>query len=151
MGIENIKYSIKKKDIIGLEMEGFFEGWPKKPSKKVLQKSIENAGYVVLAIDTEKNKLIGYITALTDDVLSAYIPFLEVEKNYQKQGIGRTLVKKMVEQLNHLYMIDLVCDKEKASFYSEAGFKSWHAMIKRNYDNQSGSLTENVNRPRASF
>lgn len=137
--IKNIIYSTKKEDTEDLEVTGFFEGWPNKPSGEVLKASIENAGYVVLAIDTENNKLVGYITALTDRVLSAYIPFLEVEKSYQKQGIGMTLVKKMLEQLNHLYMIDLVCDKELADFYSEAGFESWHAMIKRNYANQSGS------------
>jgi len=49
---------------------------------------------VVLAIDADNNKLAGYITALTDGVLSAYIPFLEVEKSYQKQKIGTILVKK---------------------------------------------------------
>ncbi len=44
----------------------------------------------------------------------------------------------MLEQLNHLYVIDLVCDKELAGFYIGAGFKPRHAMIKRNYANQSG-------------
>jgi ribosomal protein S18 acetylase RimI-like enzyme len=106
----------------------------------MLRASIENADYAVLAIDTSCNKLVGYITALSDGVLSAYIPFLEVEKGYQGQGVGTTLVKKMVGQLDHLYMIDLVCDKELAGFYSEAGFKSWHAMIRRNYANQSGAF-----------
>jgi hypothetical protein len=41
-------------------------------------------------------------------------------------------------------MIDLVCDKEIAGFYKEAGFESDHAMIKRNYVNQSGSSGGNV-------
>lgn len=134
----DITYSTDKTDLAGLEVTGFFEGWPNKPDKNVLWKSIENADYIVLAIDAEKNKLAGYITALSDDVLAAYIPFLEVEKNYQHKGIGHMLVSKLLEQLNHLYMIDLVCDKELASFYSEAGFESWQAMIKRNYANQSG-------------
>lgn len=133
-----IVYSLNKSDINNLSMEGFFDGWLKKPSQEVLKKSIENAGYVVLAIDSEKKALVGYITAITDNVLSAYIPFLEVEKSYQKQGIGHALVRKLLEQLSHLYMIDLVCDKELADFYSEAGFESWHAMIKRNYAHQGG-------------
>lgn len=134
----DIQYSTNKDDIKKLTLEGFFEGWPNKPNQDVLRMSIENAGYVVLAIDTEKNILVGYITAITDNILSAYIPFLEVKKIYQKQGIGHTLVTKLLAQLNHLYMIDLVCDKELADFYSEAGFESWHAMIKRNYANQGG-------------
>lgn len=134
-----IRYSTNKKDLENLEIKGFFEGWPEKPNEDVLKKSIENSGVVVLAVDDEKKKLIGYITALTDGVLSAYIPFLEVQKNYQKQGIGHELVKRMTNELKDLYMIDLVCDKELADFYSEAGFVSWNAMIKRNYANQSGA------------
>ena len=134
----NITYSTEKADLAGLEVTGFFEGWPNKPNESVLRKSIENADYIVLAIDMEKRKLAGYITALSDDVLAAYIPFLEVEKNYQHKGIGHSLVSRLLEQLSHLYMIDLVCDKEIADFYKEAGFESWHAMIKRNYANQCG-------------
>ena len=86
----------------------------------------------------QKKKLAGYITALSDGVLAAYIPFLEVEKTYKHNGVGHTLISKMLEQLNHLYVIDLVCDKELAGFYIGAGFKPRHAMIKRNYANQSG-------------
>lgn len=134
-----IRYSEKKEDLSGLDVSGFFEGWPKKPDSEVLRKSIRGATYVVLAVDTGQKKLVGYITALSDNVLSAYIPFLEVEKSYRECGIGHELVRRMVEQLSHLYMVDLVCDKELAGFYEEAGFESWHAMIRRNYANQSGS------------
>jgi len=89
---------------------------------------------------------VGYITALSDRVLAAYIPFLEVEKSYRHQGIGHALVAKMLDQLGHLYMIDLVCDKDVAGFYEEAGLESWHAMIKRNYANQRGPSGEAASR-----
>lgn len=138
----DIVYSKNKSDLIGLEVSSFFDNWPDKPNNEILKKSIENANYIVLAIDTEKKKLVGYITGLTDDVLAAYIPFLEVAKSYQSKGIGKTLVKKLLEQMEHLYMIDLVCDKEKAGFYEDAGFQTWNAMIKRNYANQRGSSKE---------
>lgn len=144
MTLENIHYSTDKRDLKGLETTGFFAGWPEKPSEEVLRKSIEGATYVVLAIDAHKNKLIGYITALSDGVLAAYIPFLEVEASYQGRGIGATLVKKMIGQVGHLYMVDLICDKEIAGFYqsTETGFESWHGMIRRNYRNQSGHDTD---------
>lgn len=134
-----VVYSINKNDLTNLAIENFFAGWPNKPSEKVLRKSIENADYIALAIDKDRGKLAGYITAISDKVLSAYIPFLEVEKEYQGQGVGRTLVEKLLEQLKDIYMIDVVCDKKVAGFYEEAGFKSWHAMIRRNYANQSGA------------
>lgn len=138
MNPKDITYSINKNDIKNLSIGNFFVGWPNKPSIEILKQGVERADYAVLAIDTENNMLAGYITAITDHTLSAYIPFLEVEETYQKQGIGHELVTRILEQLQHLYMIDLVCDKELADFYSEAGFESWHAMIKRNYANQSG-------------
>lgn len=75
---------------------------------------------------------------MSDGVLSAYIPFLEVDKRYQKQGIGIRLVEEILKQLDHLYMIDLICDTELTGFYEKTGFKSWHGMIRRNYTNQSG-------------
>lgn len=136
--MKNITYSIDKNDLKNLDIQNFFEGWPNKPDENILRKSIENATYTVLAIDAENNKLAGYITALSDNVLSAYIPFLEVRPEYQHNRIGHTLVKKILSQLDHLYMIDLICDNELADFYKEAGFVSWHGMIKRNYANQSG-------------
>lgn len=139
--MENITYSTEAKEIDNLEVTGFFEGWQSKPSDEALRSSIKNATYVVLAIDTTNNKLVGYITALSDRVFAAYIPFLEVLSSYRFHGIGHTLVEKMTAQLNHLYMIDLVCDEEKASFYAEAGFQSWHAMIKRNFENQRGAFS----------
>ena len=90
----NIEYSVNKSELdsIGIESGSFFEGWPKKPNEEVMRKSIMDADYAVLAIDRKESRLIGYITAVSDNVLSAYIPFLEVVAKYQKQGIGHTLV-----------------------------------------------------------
>ncbi len=132
--MKSIIYSNNKEAVNDLELGVFFEDWPKKPKNEMLKKSILGATHCVLAIDKSRSRLIGYITAVSDGVLSAYIPFLEVEPEYRNKGIGVTLTRKMITQLSDLYMIDLVCDKELADFYSQAEFKSWHAMIRRNYD-----------------
>lgn len=129
-----ISYNTDQSIVRSLHIGDFFDGWSKKPDQETLLKSIEQADHVVLAIDDEKNKLIGYITAITDHTLSAYIPFLEVDREYQHQGIGSSLLNKILEKIGHLYMVDLVADKEKAGFYAKAGLKSWNAMIKRNPD-----------------
>ena len=81
----------------------------------------------------------GFVTAISDGVLSAYMPLLEVLPDYQGRGIGRELVERMLTLLSGHYMIDLVCDKDMQSFYARFGMKPFIAMAIRNYDRQSGS------------
>ena len=65
---------------------------------------------------------------------------LEVLPEYQNQGIGKTLVKKMLDQLKHLYMIDLLCDENLQGYYEKLGMNKAQGMMIRNYKNQSGCL-----------
>ncbi len=55
----DITYSTNKVDLADLKVTGFFEDWPDKPNENILRRSIENADYIVLAIDTKKKKLAG--------------------------------------------------------------------------------------------
>lgn len=61
-------------------------------------------------------QVIGFITALTDGVLSAYIPLLEVLAEHRGRGVGGLLTRLMLADLSDLYMIDLVCDEELQPF-----------------------------------
>lgn len=122
---------------------GFFVGWQNPPSPETHLKILENSQYVILAIDIDTKQIVGFINAISDYILSACIPLLEVLPEYQNQGIGSELVSRMLKKLNHLYMIDLVCDNELQSFYETRGMTNasdWQvgAMIIRNYDNQPG-------------
>lgn len=80
----------------------------------------------------------GFITAISDEVLSAYIPFLEVLPEYQRQGIGRKLARLMLQQLRGLYMIDLLCDKDLQPFYRRLGLSQASGMMIRDRKHQSG-------------
>jgi ribosomal protein S18 acetylase RimI-like enzyme len=119
-------------------LNGFFVDWPNPPSLETHMKLLENSFKVVLAIDEKKGQAAGFITATSDNVLSAYIPFLEVLPEYQNQGIGKELVNRMLEELNGLYMIDLLCDDYLAPFYEKAGMSKAGGMVIRNYEKQSG-------------
>ncbi|ALC91772.1 acetyltransferase [Bacillus sp. FJAT-18017] len=119
-------------DMIG----GFFVGWPNPPAVPTFLKLLENSYRVVVAID--EGQVVGFITAISDGVLSAYIPLLEVLPDYQGHGIGKELVKRMLEELGEIYMIDLLCDPELQPFYESAGMRRATGMMVRNYNRQSG-------------
>ena len=122
------------------QLQGFFVDWPNPPSPKTHLKLLQNSSKVVIAIDPSTNKVVGFITAISDGVLSAYIPLLEVLPEHQGQGIGQHLVEKMLEQLDNIYMIDLCCDEHLIPYYEKLGMFQSTGMVKRNYKMQAGSI-----------
>jgi ribosomal protein S18 acetylase RimI-like enzyme len=135
-----MKFVNKIKDFEGLITEGFFVGWPNPPSSETLKKILINSQHYVLAI--ENDKLVGFINAISDKTLSAYIPLLEVLPEYKGRGIGSELVSRMEKELSHYYMVDISCDDNIVPFYEKHGFRRNNSMYIRNYDKQSGSVSE---------
>ncbi len=119
------------------DLEGFFVGWPNPPSNTKLLK-ILNAAYAV-SLAWSDDQVVGFVYAISDGVLSAYIPLLEVLPEYQGRGLGSRLVEDILARLDDLYMIDLVCDPELEKFYQPHGFTILAGMARRNYANQSGA------------
>ena len=113
-------------------------GWKNSPSAETHLKLLRNSYKVILAINTETGNVVGFNTAISDGVLSAYIPFLEVLPKFKNRGIGPQLVKRMLKELEGFYMIDLICDPELEGFYKVFAMKRSIGMILRNYDKQSG-------------
>ena len=72
----------------------------------------------MLAVDDETENVVGFITAVTDNVLSAYISFLEVLPSYQRVGIGTELMRRMLRKLSGLYTVGLLCDPEVTPLYT---------------------------------
>ena len=131
-----MNYTTDIKVLNNLSLEGFFVGWPNPPSEKVFKKLLEGSYRVVLA--HEEGRLIGFINGISDGVLSAYIPLLEVLPEAQGKGIGQELVKRMHQELSHLYMVDLLCDEELIPYYEKLGMMKAQGVCLRNYDRQSG-------------
>ena len=133
-----IEYLNATEDITPAQLNGFFAGWPNPPTPDVHLRLLRNSDAVVLAVDTATGQVAGFITAITDGVLAAYIPVLEVLPAYQRQGIGQTLVRRMLERLQDLYMIDLLCDADVQPFYAQFGMHPAVGMCARNFARQSG-------------
>lgn len=128
-------------DGIGVEQlsEHFFDGWPSPPSKATFLRLLEQSYAAELAVDDETGMVIGFIQAISDGVLSAYIPLLEVVPEFQGKGIGTALTERMLKRLQGLYMIDLLCDTETQPFYEKQGMRRASGMMVRHYSNQNGA------------
>jgi GNAT superfamily N-acetyltransferase len=129
-----IAYVSSVENITPENLQGFFVGWKNPPSPEMHWKLLTHSDQIVLAVDDETGNVIGFITAISDGVLCAYIPLLEVLPAYQKRGIGRELVRRMLEKLKGLYMVDVFCDPELEPFYARLGMKPGFGMMLRDYE-----------------
>lgn len=136
-----IEYRDNMDDLAADDLRGFFVGWPNPPNPATHIHLLKGSDAFVLAVDNDIGNVVGFITAITDGVLAAYIPLLEVLPEYRSSGIGQELVRRMVEKLRHLYMIDLLCDEKLQPYYERFGFDRAQGMLMRNYDRQSGGNT----------
>lgn len=131
-----VTYQTNLNGIGAAQLEGFFVGWPDPPLPDTHLRILNGSAFVVLAL--EGNRVIGYISAISDGVLSAYISSLEVLPNHQRRGVGRELVTRMKVLLEGLYMIDLLCDDHVLPFYEKLGFNAAGGAMIRRYQHQSG-------------
>ncbi len=135
----SIRYVDHADEVAAPQLAGFFVGWPDPPTPETHLRLLRASDYVVLAIEDLSGQVVGYITAISDGILSAHIPLLEVLPRYQGHGIGARLVRRMLDRLRHLYAVDLLCDPELMPFYVQFGMQQSTAMLMRNYDRQSGA------------
>ena len=133
-----IEYVDSPNSITAERLAGFFVGWPNPPSPETHLRLLHESDQVVLAIDSGDGHVVGFITAISDGVLCAYLPLLEVLPEYQKRGIGSELMRRMMAKLDGLYMIDLVRAENLGPFYERFGLIPADAMVIRNFEKQSG-------------
>jgi ribosomal protein S18 acetylase RimI-like enzyme len=116
-----IEYTDSLDGVEPRHVEGFFVGWPSPPPPERHLELLRGSAAVVLARDGEA--VVGFVTAISDGVLSASIPLLEVLPEYQGRGIGSELMRRILAQLDGLYMVDVSCDAPLEPFYSRLGFQ----------------------------
>jgi ribosomal protein S18 acetylase RimI-like enzyme len=134
-----ISFTSSVENITADQLHGFFVGWPNPPSPQTHLALLQNSAHVVLALDDETGHVVGFVAAISDGVLTAYISLLEVLPAYQGQGISQELMRRVLEELGRLYAVDLVCDPELEPFYARLGMRRAVAMMIRNYERQSGA------------
>ena len=72
------------------DLRGFFSTWPTppSPSPETHHRLLAGSSHFVVAIPQGEREVAGYITALSDGVLSSYISHLEVLPAHRRQGVG---------------------------------------------------------------
>ena len=114
-----LEYRNDASTVTSAALRGFFVGWPSPPSPERHLQLLRASTHVVLALEGER--VVGFVTAISDGVLSAYIPMLEVLPEYQRRGVGSQLVRRMLARLTDLYMVDLACDADLVPYYERLG------------------------------
>ena len=89
---------------------------------KRLSTMIENASIIWTAWDD--NRLVGIARALTDFSYACYLSDLAVDINYQKQGIGKTLINKIRDQIGSDVSLLLLSAPSAISYYSKTQFEN---------------------------
>ena len=131
-----INFSNDKAIIDSLDVSGFFVGWPSPPNEATFRNILKNSQFIQMA--TIDSKLIGFVNAISDLTLTAYIPLLEVLPEFKGQGLGKKLIENIKIELKDFYMIDICCDEDVVPFYKKLGFKQGQSMFLRNYQMQGG-------------
>ncbi len=89
-----------------------------------LQKAMAHSDHVISAWDS--NRLVGLINAISDGEITVYFPYLLVRPDYQKQGIGRTLIRMALEHYRSYVRKTLIAYDDAVAFYKSCGFEEGH-------------------------
>jgi ribosomal protein S18 acetylase RimI-like enzyme len=115
------------------DLTGFFEGWTHRPSESVLLAVLARS-YCSFIARADSGRVVGIVSVVSDGVLSAFVPLLEVLPEYRGRGIGSRLMQLVLDRLEGLYMVDLTCDETLVPFYRRLGMTRGTAMSLRRPD-----------------
>lgn len=81
---------------------------------------VDNSNLIIVAYDNEK--MIGITRVFTDFCFVAYMVDLAVSKDYQNQGIGKELVRKVQAELESECLLVLLSAPKSVDYYPKIGF-----------------------------
>lgn len=98
---------------------------------KTFEAMLHHANLTITAWDSDQ--LVGISRSLTDFAYVAYLADLAVDQQYQKQGIGKTLIEETKKRLGPNCTIVLLAAPKANDYYQHIGFehnpRAW--MIKK--------------------
>jgi GNAT superfamily N-acetyltransferase len=95
-------------------------GWSSGNYPEKLAIAMKNSDTVFSAWDNQR--LVGLVNVLDDGIMTAYIHYLLILPEYQQTGIGKNLMKRVIDKyLSYLRIVLVAYDKE-TEFYKHCGF-----------------------------
>ena len=120
--------SVRKQDVVKLEdVLHLYQavGWTNYTNQpQMLEQALPHSLAVYLAFDGEK--IVGLIRLVGDGFSSVFVQDLIVLPSYQRQGIGRALMKEALEDYKDAYQVQLVTEQteKNVGFYRSIGFET---------------------------
>ena len=96
-------------------------GWSRPVNDEELREVLE-AGPAVGAWDGER--LVGFVRALSDGHLAAYIEDVMVHQDYRRGGVGDLIMSRLLGEIKQSANVSLFCERPVARFYERHGFRA---------------------------
>ncbi|MGM0845204.1 MAG: GNAT family N-acetyltransferase [Bacillota bacterium] len=120
----NIKiYSFLEKEIKPSDAAGLYKdaGWWEERNKHDIERMLRGQ----LSVGAWKGeRLIGFARAVSDGVFRAYLEDVVIHSEWQGSGIGKKLVSRLLDDLQHIDTISLFCEEKFIPFYEKSDFKT---------------------------
>ena len=108
--------------------------YPRERFSERIPRLLENAS-VSLAARNEENQLAGVLLGLTDFAYWLYVTDLGVDRAYERQGIGRSLMKRALEAAGGEkdIAVYLIANEQAVPFYEKLGMKKAEDVMQYNH------------------
>ena len=108
--------------------------YPKERFAERVHRLLENAS-IRLSARNEENCIVGVLLGLTDFAYWLYVTDLGVDRNYERQGIGRSLMKQAHELAGGEkdIAVYLIANEDAVPFYEKLGMKRADDVMKYNH------------------
>lgn len=137
---KNIKIKFVKnwpeQEIVKLYKSG---GWWKEGyDSSGIQPLIRGSFAFAVVIDSDDNKTVGMGRIISDGVSDAYIQDVVILEEYRGKGIGKKLVKFLLDHClsNGLLWVGLIAEPEQDGFYSPLGFRKLKEYVPMKYQKE---------------
>ena len=114
---------VKLEDVLNLYQAVGWTNYTNQP--EMLEQALSHSLVIYLALDGDA--VVGLIRLVGDGFSSVFVQDLIVLPSYQRQGIGRSLMKEALEDYKDAYQVQLVTEQteKNVGFYRSLGFEAF--------------------------